>query len=285
MTFSVGPAPRTGAARGAARRRFTMPLVDRRRGVRVVSMDERRRELSERLGRYRTNAGRELRALAQATADEQIVAAVYAVWRWRAWIVAATGRGLHLSRRPRLFGRNRSEFWAWSDVQGVRAGPQRIDLVLGDETVELRFIAPHREFVLLADAARRAASGSSTDTRSEDLRDLAKRKLGRTLAFFFETTIDSLPDRLLDDERVERVAGARLDFHGLLAVTNRRVVLFDVPMRRAKERFWEVDRDQILGAEAVEDGLRLELGSGTVTFTHVLPDERREELAAALWRG
>ena len=68
-------------------------------------------------------------------------------------------------------------------------------------------------------------------------------------------------------------------------VTDRRVVLFDVGLRRGKERFWEVDRDQILGAEAVEAGLRLELHSGVVTFTGVLPDERRAELAAALWRG
>ena len=248
-------------------------------------MDQRRRELSERLGRWRTGAGRELQALAQATAEEQLVAAVYGVWRLRAWIIAATDRGLHLSRRPRVFGRDQGLSWSWSDLREVRAGPQRVDLVFGDQTVELRFLSPHREFVRLVDAAREAASGSSAATQGEDLRELAKRKLGRTLAFFFEAAIDSLPDRLHEDERVERVASASLDFHGLLAVTDRRVILLDVPLRRAKDRFWDVDRDQILGAEAVEDGLRLDLGSGTVTFTNVLPDERRAELAAALWRG
>lgn len=210
---------------------------------------------------------------------------MYGVWRRRAWIIAATDRGLHFSRRPRVFGRDRSASWSWSELRQVRAGAQRVDLAFGDQTVELQLVAPHSEFVRLVDAARQAASDSRAETRTEDLRELAKRKLGRTLAFGFEASIDSLPDRLLDGERVERVAVARLDFVGLLAVTDRRVILFEVGLRRAKERLWEVDRDQILGAQAVEDGLRLELRSGAVTLTDVLPEERRDELAAALWRG
>jgi hypothetical protein len=247
-------------------------------------MDERRRELSERLGRWGTGAGRELDALARATAGERLVAAVYGARRRRAWIIAATERGLHLSRRPRLLGRDASASWEWSELREVRAGPQRVELVFGDETVELRLLAPHREFVRLIDAARQAASGSSEGIRTEDLRELAKRKLGRTLAYGYEATIDSLPDRLLDGERVERVAVATLDFTGLLAVTDRRVLLFDMGLR-GRERFWEVDRDQVLGAEPVDEGLRIDLRSGEVTFRGVLPDERREELAAALWRG
>ena len=248
-------------------------------------MADRRQELRERLGRWGTAAGRELDALTAATAGEQVAAAVYGVWRRRGWIVVATDAALHMSRRPRIFGRDRTTSWPWSELREVRAGAQRVDLVFGDRTLELNLISPHREFVQLADAARNAMPGSDVEVRTEELRELAKRKLGRTLAFGFEGSIDSLADRLVHGEHVERLATARLDFDGLLVVTNRRVILFDVGVRRGKERLWEVDRGRIRGAEATGDGLRLDLDSGPVTFTAMLPDERREELAAALWRG
>lgn len=248
-------------------------------------MEDRRGELEERLGRYRTAAGRELETLTEATDGERLLAAVYGAIRKRAWIMVATERGMHLSRRPRIFGRDRYEFWPWSELRGVHARAQSLDLEFGSETRELRLLAPHREFVRLADAARDAVSGPGVGTRSEDLRELADLKLGKTLAFAYEGSIDALPDRLREGERVERVASARMEFDGLLAVTDRRVVLFDVGLRRANERFWAVGREEVLGAVATDDGLRLELESGPVTFTGVLPDARREELAAALWRG
>ena len=248
-------------------------------------MEDRRRELEERLGRWRTAAGRELEALTEATEGEEVRAAVYGALRRRGWIIVATDRGIHLSRRPRVFGRDRYEFWPWSELRGVTARPTRVDLEFEDRAVELKTLAPHSEYVRFVDAARDGASGSGAETRSEELREMANRKLGKVLAFGLEGSIDALPDRLLDGERVERVASAKLDFDGLLAVTNQRVVLYDVGLRRAGERLWEIDRDEVLGAVATDDGLRLELASGPVTFTGVLPDERREELAAALWRG
>ena len=246
-------------------------------------MEDRRRELSERLGPVRfAGAGRELRALADAVGDEEIAAVVYGVWNRRGWISAATERGLYLSREPRLFGRKRNLSWSWSDLREIRTGAARVDLVFGDEAVELQFLGPHSQFVQLVDTARRAVSDAPPEEETEDFRELAKSKLGRTLAFGFEAAIDSLPDRLLDDERVEHVAAARLDFNGLLVVTDRRVILFDVGLRRVKERLWEVDREQILAADAVEDGFRLVLPTGAVTLTEVWPPERRAELAAAL---
>jgi hypothetical protein len=237
------------------------------------------------LGRARIGAGRELDALARAVGDEEVAAVVNGVWRGRGWVIAATQRGLHLSRQPRLFGRKRNVSWSWSELRQVRAGAQRVDLQFGDEAVELWALVPHAEFVRLVDAARGAVSDARPETRTEDLRELAKSTLGRTVAFGFEGAIDSLPDRLLSDERVDKVAAARLDFNGLLVVTDRRVMLFDVGLLRAKERLWEVDREQILGAEVVENGLRLALPSGAVTLTDVRPPERSAELAAALWGG
>ena len=248
-------------------------------------METRRHELEERLGRWRTAAGRELEALTDATAGEEVAAAVYAAWRRRAWIVVATERGLHMSRRPRVFGRNRDVFRPWSELRGVNVSAQRLSLEFADETIELSTVAPQRELARLADTARDAVAGARETTRGEDLRELAEIKLGRLLAYGLQAPITSLPDHLLDGERVERLASARLDFDGLLVVTDRRVILCDVKMQPGKERVWEVPRGDVMGAEAVGDGLRLELRSGAVTFTRVLPDDRRDELAAALWRG
>ena len=71
----------------------------------------------------------------------------------------------------------------------------------------------------------------------------------------------------------------------MLVVTDRRLLLTRVGLKRDNDRFWEAGRDQILGAREIENGLALDLHDGLVTFTDVLPEERRGELAAALWRG
>ena len=103
------------------------------------------------------------------------------------------------------------------------------------ETVELKLMS-HDEFVALLEVAR-----GPVETSSSDLRELARIKLGKTLAFGYEATIDALPDRLEPDERVERVAIGTAEFTGMLVVTDRRVLLVDRGLRA--ERFWEAPRD------------------------------------------
>jgi hypothetical protein len=63
------------------------------------------------------------------------------------------------------------------------------------------------------------------------------------VTFGSEAAIDGLPDRLEDGERVERLATATLGFHGLLVLTDRRLLLLDVALRSARERLWEVPRE------------------------------------------
>ena len=237
----------------------------------------RREELRARLGPYGLMARRELDALAVATDGEALAAVVYAVWRWKGWIGAATDGGLYLSRRPRFFRRGRDVAWRWSELRSMRSGGAlSVDLVFGDERVELRFMGPHDEFVALLEAAR--GPGEAT---TAELRELARTKLGTRLAFGFEATIDGARDRLEPDERVQRLAVAKLDFTGLLLVTDRRLLLLNVGMR--EERRWEAARSDIRRLELVEPfGLRLEIGDEVVTFTEIVPADRRDELAAVL---
>ena len=149
-----------------------------------------------------------------------------------------------------------------------------VTLEFASETVDLKLMS-HGEFEALLDVAR-----GPVETSSSDLRELARVKLGKTLAFGYESTIDGLPDRLEPDERVERVAIATAEFTGMLVVTDRRVLLVDRGLRA--ERFWDARRDDIRRLELIEGGLRLSFADGGITFTEVLPVDRRDELAAVL---
>jgi hypothetical protein len=152
----------------------------------------------------------------------------------------------------------------------------------GGNEVSLTAAGPHDEFVRLIETARDHVEGQRTGS-VEEIREMAKRKLGRLLAFGFEAAIDGLPDRLEPGERVERLAGATHDFPGLLVLTDRRLLLLDVTLRRANERIWEVPRASIRTAEPIEDALRLLLPDhDEVTLTDFLPPERRDEFAAVL---
>jgi hypothetical protein len=238
--------------------------------------------LSERLGRYAIGASRDLRAAAEMAADERLEAVVTAVWKRRGYIAVATDAGLRLARRPRI-GRADRAAYEWGDLTAVDSTAQRALLTFGTE--EVGFLAtPHDEFVKLIETARRHAHGDAKPP-VEELRSLARRKLGRALAWGFEATIDGLPDRLEPDERVERLAGAKLEFEGLLVLTDRRLLLINVPLRRANERIWTLDRSCIRTAEPFDDGLRLMVdGAEDVTLTDFLPPERRDELAVVLHR-
>jgi hypothetical protein len=241
------------------------------------SVSHRRDDLSGRLGWYRVTAGKELDRLAEATAGEQLRAAVFTMWRWKGWLAAATDRGLHLSRHPRLVGRGRDVAFSWADLRSVHSGGAlSADLDFGSEVVPLRFIGPHDQYVALLEAAR--GPGSVT---VEALRSLAQRKLGKTLAFGYEATIDGLPDRLAAGETVERLAVGTGDFTGLLVVTGERLLLVSVGMR--SDRFWETPRSAIRGLALDGDlGLRPTLADEDVAFRDVLPAGRRDELAAVL---
>lgn len=240
-------------------------------------MSSRRDELHDRLDRYsRFGSGPELDRLAEATQGQALVAAFAAVWHWKGWVAAATDEGLYLARNPKVFGRSRFRAFGWADLVSQRAsGALRVAFDFGSETVDLKLLS-HDEFVALLGVAR-----GPVETSTEDLRALARTKLGKTLAFGYEATIDALPDRLEPDERVERVAIGTAEFTGMLVVTDRRLLLVDRGLRA--ERFWETRRDAIRTLTLAEDnGLRLTFDGGGITFKEIIPFERRDELAAVL---
>jgi hypothetical protein len=239
--------------------------------------------LTERVGRYGIGSSRDVRAVSELAAGEELRAVVVAIWRRRGWVAVATDAGLRLARHPRLFGRRREYTFAWRDLTTINSGPQRVVMSFPGQSVSLTAACPHDEFVRLIETARGHLEGDAKPS-VEELRELAKRKVGRLMTFGFEGAIDGLPDRLEPGERVERLAGATLGFAGLLVLTDRRLLLLDVTLRRAHERAWDVARSTIRTAEPVEDGLRLLLAEGEVTLTAFVPPERRDEFAVVLRR-
>jgi hypothetical protein len=238
--------------------------------------------LGQRLGPFAIGAARDVSAAAKLAAGEELRAVVVSVWQRRGWVVVATDVGLRLARRPRFLGRGRDCSFAWRDLTAVNSGPQRVVISFGVDEVRLVAAGPHGEFVRLIETARGHLQGHEKPS-VEEIRETAKRKLGRLMAFGFEAAIDGLPDRLEPSERVERLAGATLDFPGLLVLTDRRLLLLDVTLRRADERLWSVPRTSIQTAEMVDDALRLRLrGGDEITLTDFLPRERRDEFAAVL---
>ena len=239
-------------------------------------MSRRRDELHDRLDRYsRFGSGPELDRLASETEGQELVAAFATVWRWKGWVAAATDEGLYLARNPKLLGRSQFRSFRWADLTSVQTGAtMSVTFEFASETVDLKLMS-HSEFEALLDVAR-----GPVETSSSDIRELARIKLGKTLAFGYEATIDALPDRLEPDERVERLAIATAEFTGMLVVTDRRVLLVDRGLRA--ERFWEARREEIHKLELIDDGLRLSFDGAGVTFTEILPPDRRDELAAVL---
>jgi hypothetical protein len=237
----------------------------------------RRDEIRQRLGRYaRWGSGYEVDHLMRVTEGKPLIAVFVAMWRWRGWLGAATDDQLLLIRKPKVFGRRKERAWRWADLRHVRAsGTLDVEFDFAGERVELRLIS-RPEYGALLDHARGPAA-----TSLAELRELARRKLGRFFAYGEQATIDALPDHLRPGERVERIALAKLDFPGVLAVTDRRLLLLRVT--RGSTRLWELPREDVHTLEVAEPNrLTLATPDGVVTLTEILPVERRDELAAVL---
>jgi hypothetical protein len=231
----------------------------------------------EHMGALRLGARRELRLLGEQLGEaEEVRAMGLATYERRSTLVAATDRGVHLVRRPRL-GRRVARLLPWEALESVDATPSLLALTFAGEIVELRFVVPYVAFRRLADVTRRQLG----DGPSRDALDaLARRKLGRTLTYAHRNELDLLADRLEDGEEPQRLASARLEFEGLLVVTDRRVLLVKAALRRGRERLWSVARADVRGAEPTETGLRLHLADEPVELRDVAPADRREELLA-----
>lgn len=240
-------------------------------------------EVRERLGKFAFGAGPDVRAVAVQVGGEQVEAAAVAMWQSRGWMVVATDRGLRWSRRPRVLGRGRDERREWADLAAVRRNPASVTFVFAGEDVTIAFAGPDEQIDRILALARRHVRGDDPEDAA-GLTELARRKLGRALAWTYSGPVEILLDRLEDGERVERLAVASLGFDGLLVLTDRRLLLLTVAIRARSEERWELPREEILDAVPAENGLALELADGTVLLHDVLPPERINELVAVLAR-
>lgn len=238
-------------------------------------------EIRDRLGVQAIGEARAIEAISRQVEGERLEAVGAVLWERRGWIMVASERSLRLVRRPRVFGGARDERFDWADLTAVRSGGVGVELTFGDRALTLT-VVPRDELLRLLDTARRRLAGGTTGVPADELRALARRDLGRWIALGLEAAIDGLPDQLEPDERVERVAGATLDFDGLLVLTDRRLLLLSVGVRVSHRRAWSVARRDIRGALPVENGLWLDLGDHAVTLTKLRPPDRLHELVAGV---
>jgi hypothetical protein len=252
-------------------------------GVPALGSPATAAEIRARLGRLRTGAGPDIRALAEVVVGEKLLAVAVATRKRRGWVLAATDRGLRMTRRPRLFGRTGEECFPWEDLTCVwSGGMNRVDLDFGDRSVALGFVSPPDEYSRLLETARRHAYGDDGRSSADEIRQLARSTLGQLLASAHDDEIEGVPDRLEPGERVAVVASAFHRFTGLLAVTQSRVLLLDVSARAGKSRVWTVDRSAVGSAEPTGGDLRLDTADGPILLKAITPAERLDELASLL---
>ena len=235
----------------------------------------REEEIRARLGRVSLGAGRDIRGVVALIGEEQPRAAVVVWWRRRGWVAVGTDQGLRLSWRSAILGRRADARFEWSALERVEADRFAARLHFGGERLTL--LGPPSEEALLVDTARRAR-GADTASAAE-LRELARRKLGRFLAAGHDPDLMMLPERLQPQERVERLAVAELHFPGLLVLTDRRLIL----MRAAAgdEGWWEAPRSHIALADPVGGDLRMVIAGREVVLRRLLPADRLAEFAVA----
>lgn len=243
-------------------------------------------QLRSRIGSVGTGGARSIRLLARLVEGEKVRAAVVGYLGRRYVAVAATDAGLRLARHPYVAGPAWTASHSWEALTGVRSASHHLDLVFGSEEVHLNALSPHGQFGVLLDVCRGRLRGAGAATTVEELRELAARKLGRWMTFSLETALDGLPDRLETDEHVQRLAASSVAFDGLLVLTDRRLLLLAFGMRRSSERWWELPRSAILGAEDDEaGGLRLLTDDGDVVLHTWTDPERRDEFLRVLGRA
>jgi hypothetical protein len=206
-----------------------------------------------------------------------------AMWNRHGQLVVATDDRLLLVWKGRVTRRERVAEFRWSALTGVEAHALAITLDFGGEAVRLSGVTPAGAYDALLALAHRRLGHEAADP--DELRELARRKLGgKLLAFGWDNELRMLPGRLQPGERVERLAVATADFEGLLAVTDRRVLLLKGGVRAGAERIVEVARSDVRGAVPTEGGLRVEHDGGALVLLKVTPPDRTEELLAVLAR-
>ncbi len=236
-------------------------------------------EIRTRLGRLAFGGGRDIRGVCALIGDEPLRAAVVVWWRRRGWVAVATHAGLRLSWRSAILGRPADARFAWSELEHVEAHDFSTRLHFGEQ--RLTMVGPPSEEARLVDTARRAKGADVAS--AVELRELARRKLGRFLAATHDPDLLMLPERLQPQERVERFAIAELHFPGLLVLTDRRLILMK-PSAGDRDGWWEISRADVALAEPVDGDLRMVVAGREVVLRKLLPPDRLAEFAVAVPR-
>jgi hypothetical protein len=240
--------------------------------------------LRQRLGWARFGASRPVKAVAELADGESLVAVVLGMWRRRTWGVVATDSQLFMARRPRLRA-HEQRVLDWRDLVHVESESGRVIMRFGAEEVSL-ICYPKDEVERLAEHARTHVRKLGV-TPAHDLHELARSTLGALYTLSLRDEVGVLSERLKPGERVEWFALSRLevpglDFAGVLALTDRRVLMAELETHRSKHHAWEVDRDEILATERMSDGLRLKLRHGDAELTSFRPRKRLDEFIEQL---
>ena len=241
----------------------------------AASLEE---EIRARLGRVALGAGRDIRGAAALIGEEELRAAVVVWWRRRGWVAVGTDQGLRLSWRSAILGRPADARFDWSALERVEANGFATRLHFDGQRMTM--LGPPAEEARLVDAARRARGADSAS--AVELRELARRKLGRFVAATRDPDLLMLPERLHPQERVERLAIAELHFPGLLVLTDSRLIL----TRSGAEDggWWEIPRADVAVAEPVGDDLRMVVAGREVILRELVPADRLAEFAVAVPR-
>ena len=198
----------------------------------------------------------------------------------RGQLVAATEDRLLLLWKGRLTRRERINEFSWGTLTAVDAHALAITFHF-NRPVKLTGITPARGYDALLAMAHARLQRDAADP--SDLRELAERKLGGRLAVLgWDNELRMLPNLIQAGETVQRLAIATAGFEGLLALTDRRLVLLRGALRAGNEQVLEVARADVRRVTQTDTGLRLELAHGEVELEGVTPPARRDELFAVL---
>lgn len=240
------------------------------------------RELDEllqaQLGRLAFGARKEAAVVEAALRPgEEVRAVAHAGRGMLSFVAFVTTERLLLVRAPRVLGRRSMEEVELTGLQAVRVDGARVTITARDRELQLYGVVPAAAQVAVLDALRASLGGEAAQSAAE-LRELARRKLGRTLAFGLQDALMALLQELEPGEEVQRLAVSSPD--RVVAVTRDRVLLAHASLRSSSVR--ALPRAG-LRVEIQGGGLALVPQAGErVDLPDLLPPERRDELAAAL---
>ncbi len=207
---------------------------------------EIKRIARERIGRTALTLGAECTILARLLDEDEPIEAM-ALGRLRGAgpvgsqrLIVATPRRIVLTEKGFFSRREKTREIPRDAIREIVVTPPgRVDLVLGDERVELSLVLPPRQLAALAGGSR-----------SAELLDLARERLGRLFGTASQDHVVALVAELEPDEEVLDLAYAA-ETKTLVAVTPSRVVLLTAGAVRIREPI-SLPYDE-LGSAALED--------------------------------